>query len=472
MTKQLIVFIRSITLVLLLLVASVKLWAQPKADKSSSAPVTDTATILRYLKESKALSQLDPQQALLLASKALNASEKISYKTGKQLALAGVANRYISIGNYVKALEYNLELLAIIENGKDKNAIVKVLTNIGAVYAVQEQYSSALQYYYRADSIISRYDIPENNKNNMNIALNIGDAYDKMQNTDSAFIYFNRCLAIAQSDNDELYMGAALVGLGHTYRKMEALPASKNSYLRGLFFLEKVKYNELVCEATLGLSTLYKNLGQRDSAIFYAKYANDRAIANEFLPWQMSASKALAALYGSVKNSDSSLYYLKQSVVINDSINSREKILSLQGMTTSENIRQVEMAERRAREKKERKQSLQLMFIGIFIPGFFAAVLLMSKVHLPIKVVRWLGILSLIILVEFITLLMHPFVAELTHHTPILEMLIFVSIALFIIPGHHRLEKWLVKWLMHNKPAEQDDKLNITTKSIDITTRS
>ena len=63
-----------------------------------------------------------------------------------------------------------------------------------------------------------------------------------------------------------------------------------------------------------------------------------------------------------------------------------------------------------------------------------------------------MGIISLLILFEFLTLLLHPLVAELTHHNPVYELLIFVSIASLLIPAHHRLEHWIIEKLT-NRPA-------------------
>lgn len=54
---------------------------------------------------------------------------------------------------------------------------------------------------------------------------------------------------------------------------------------------------------------------------------------------------------------------------------------------------------------------------------------------------------------EYLLLLLHPTVAELTNHTPVLEMLIFVSIAAILIPGHHRIEAWLIKKLIHRNES-------------------
>ena len=114
-------------------------------------------------------------------------------------------------------------------------------------------------------------------------------------------------------------------------------------------------------------------------------------------------------------------------------------------------MRQAELEEERLMVKEERRQQLQLLFISIFIPGFFLFTLLLSRVRVPIKVIRVLGILSLLILFEFLTLLLHPTVKELTHHTPIYEMMIFVAIAAILIPTHHKIEHWLIEKLIRNR---------------------
>jgi hypothetical protein len=65
--------------------------------------------------------------------------------------------------------------------------------------------------------------------------------------------------------------------------------------------------------------------------------------------------------------------------------------------------------------------------------------------------IRALGVLSLLFLFEYLTLLLHPRVASFTHHTPIYEILIFVAVAAILIPIHHRLEHWLIHHLLHHR---------------------
>jgi hypothetical protein len=72
----------------------------------------------------------------------------------------------------------------------------------------------------------------------------------------------------------------------------------------------------------------------------------------------------------------------------------------------------------------------------------------------------------LLILFEYLTLLLHPYVKELTHHTPVYELLIFVTIAAFLIPTHHRIENWLINWLTKNRPLYAGYKLKMKRAKI------
>ena len=77
-----------------------------------------------------------------------------------------------------------------------------------------------------------------------------------------------------------------------------------------------------------------------------------------------------------------------------------------------------------------------------------------------------MGIISLLFLFEFLTLLLHPLVKELTHHIPILELLVFVGVAALLVPAHHKLEQILLKRLTTHD--EDRNKIRITTKRIII----
>ena len=128
-------------------------------------------------------------------------------------------------------------------------------------------------------------------------------------------------------------------------------------------------------------------------------------------------------------------------------------------MSSDEQYRQLQLEESRRIAKEERRQQLQMLLIGVFIPGFFLLTLSLRRAKLHVKVIRMLGVLSLLFFFEYLTLLLHPTVAGLTNHTPVYEILIFVVVAAFLIPAHHRIEHWFIqKLVQHRKQPVKEEK--------------
>jgi hypothetical protein len=64
------------------------------------------------------------------------------------------------------------------------------------------------------------------------------------------------------------------------------------------------------------------------------------------------------------------------------------------------------------------------------------------------QLIKYFDVIGLLIVFEFINLVLHPFLGNLTNDSPVLMLLIMVCIAAILVPGHHRLEIWLTKKLV------------------------
>ncbi len=444
-----IIFMRGTFLILLFFCISMAATAQKNTVDSLTTLLdnekTDTAKVKLMRQLSRLVSGSDPGLALVYSQRALNLATTANYAEGQSKSLGDMAYIYNTMGNYPKALELNLRKLKLDEKGNSPYNLAMALLNIGIVYRYQEEYSEALKYYYRADSVIR-----QNNREEAKyyIYMNLGDTYDMLNRTDSSFSYFNKALIISNNLKNDDYIGNAMTGLGHTYFKQDNSAFSLLYYSTAITNLKKADNDDVMCEAMLGLARLYQQqLHKNDSAVYYASLALQIAEKTPILPKQLEAANFLANHYKTLQNTDSAYFYLLKVKELNDSINSKKKIRELQLMSSNESIRQQEIEESKRVAEKVRKQQLQLLFIGIFIPGFFLLTLLLSRIRIHTRVIKVLGILSLLILFEYLTLLLHPTVAKLTNYTPVYEMLIFVAIATILIPGHHRLENWLIKKL-------------------------
>jgi len=425
----------------------------------------DSNKVTLMWKQAEAISMYNPEKAVLLSQQALFIADRINYMEGQSRSLGILANTFIKLGNYPRALEYQIKKLKIEEKRHKPRNLASVLMNIGVVYIYQEEYRKSLQYYSQSDSVIAAFDLEDLKYYS---ALNLGDVYDRLNLPDSAFIYFSKALTIARNLQDGDLVGTAMTGLGHTYLKQENYPLSLDNYRSAIAYLQAANDDEVLCEAALGLAKLFQQTNQPDSVVYYANLSQRLANAAGFLNMDLQASTFLATHYKLQKNTDSAFAYISHVQTINDSLNSKSRIRETQILTSNEQLRQQEIEESKRVAKVERKQQLQMLLIAIFIPGFFMISILLSRINIPIKIIRVLGILSLLFLFEYLTLLLHPYVKEITHHTPVYEIMIFVSIAAILIPAHHRIEHWFINKLTGRRLQQSGSLLKLKTNKIKL----
>ena len=426
---------------------------------------TDTGRVTYMWKISSYLYSYAPDSALRIAQKALFLSRRIKYVEGESRSLGQMANGFLSMSDYPHALEYYLQKLKLEEQRNNPYNLAGVTMNIGIVYVYREEYEKALLYLYRADSIITANNITDLK---FNINLNIGDVYNRKNIPDSAFNYFSRSLLFAGMMQDGDFTGIAMTGLAHVYLQLHRYDKALEYYRDGIANLESADDEDMLCEASLGLAKLYDGQNDADSAAYFGRRSFSLAKKDSFSSRQLEAAVFLTELYKKVPNNDSAYFYLQQEQALGALINSKEKIRESQNISISEQLRQDEMADNLKKAKEERSQQLQLLLIGLFIPTFFLITILLSRIRLHIRVIRFLGIISLLILFEYLTLLLHPMVLNITHHTPFLELLIFVAIASMLIPAHHRIEHRLIEKLTGRKRSYSANNLIIKRQKLKI----
>ena len=64
------------------------------------------------------------------------------------------------------------------------------------------------------------------------------------------------------------------------------------------------------------------------------------------------------------------------------------------------------------------------------------------------KLIRFFGVVALLLVFEFINLYLHPYLAHATNDSPLLMLLVMVCIASMLVPVHHWLEKWITHQLV------------------------
>ena len=103
--------------------------------------------------------------------------------------------------------------------------------------------------------------------------------------------------------------------------------------------------------------------------------------------------------------------------------------------------------------EEERQRQIQYLFISIGIIATVIIFLLLShSILVNEAVIKFIGIIGLLVVFEFINLFIHPALERITNHSPVLMLLVLVCIAALLIPLHHKLEKWVThKMVEKNK---------------------
>lgn len=426
---------------------------------------TDSNKVTLLWQLAEQYQSFKPDTSLQIAQKALLLAQRIKYIEGESRSLALLATAQYLMGDYPNALNNYMLKLKIEEKRNSPRNYASALNNIGITYILLEEYVNALDYLNRADSIVDAVKGKAKEELKFNIEVNIGEAYYRMKKPDSATTYFNNALTMAKIAKDTTAIAVAFLGEANVLSLKNDINNSLSYYREALGYLSDITDADMLCEVKLGMAKVYEKIAKNDSAIFYANNSYLLAEKSKFTSREFDAALFLSGVYNKSGKNDSAFSYLKRSEQLKDFIKGHEKIKATMILSINEKLRQAEITEQKIRDKEARYHQLQLLIIAICIPILFFITLLINRIKINTKLVTFMGILSLLFLFEFLTLLLHPLIVNFTNNIPILELLIFVSIAALLVPAHHRLEHVLINKL--TKKKEETD-IHITTKKINL----
>ena len=403
-------------------------------------------------------SKLD--SALIYAQEGLTLSKQSGYLRGEARSLTRVGNVLKSAGNFPKALQTHLDALKIYEKINDQIGVAASYNNMAEVLKEQHDYRQALNYYFKSqpifETIIKNARVSKKNNTTINkeqeikykkylatTLLNVGDAYDRMNLLDSALVFQNQAYEIANMINDKDIVGAILSNLGSIQLKKGNIDLALSFFRTGVPIMAEINDQQFLSNTYHGMAQAYEKKQLPDSAIHYAKLALTSAEKGSFQKEMLNADTLISRLFESEKMFDSALYYTKLGKNIADSISNEEKIRQVQNLHINEQLRQQDIAVAKEKEKKDRRDNLQMFAIALFIVTFFVVLLFMSRRKTKPRFLEYLGLVGLLLLFEFITVFIHPYIGKFTHHVPVYILLISLGVALLLTPLHHRLTNWV-----------------------------
>ena len=329
------------------------------------------------------------EQSLKLSEKVLNSNvtneAKIRSKKLKRSVFGNIGVVFGTQNDYSKALEYFFKSASISEELKEDQILLRSYNNIGFIYKNLGEYDKSLEYFSKSIKIAEVLNLRESLDN---IYSGFGEVYSLKNENLKALNYYEKGLKISEETEDVRSTILNLVGIGtaeanlHNYDKalknyLKAYNASKNNG-------DKYSESNVVRSITLLYLDNLKDYGSSKKYLsaweIIVKELND---PNEYRLY----FEALSSFYDRTNKPDLALKYFKKYISLRDSLFGRENIskslqqefkISYEKKFTTDSVKaseetksaniKLELSEAKVKQEKTQKSILYggLAFVIIF----------------------------------------------------------------------------------------------------------
>ena len=361
-----------------------------------------------------------------------------------------IASIFLYKGDGNISLKMVLPLLKKFEKENDEYGKMRCYQVIGMSYSDSKSYDLSFLYLKKAIAIGVKHKYTKF----LSIVYNsIGVIYCESGHPEKGIEYAQKALQLDTNSKDFVRLPVSLSTVGENYMALQsydlALP-----FLRRALNLNKNNKKNTYADAYIhnDLAQAFLGLKQIDSAVFYANRGVQKSA--KYKPEKLRSYEYLLTIFKITKQQDSLNKYYPLLIKTKEELYNFEKLRSVENSNFVEQLRQQKIKEDLLKTESERHQNIQYAFIATGIITFFILFLLLSRtVIVNEKWISFLAILALLLVFEFINLLIHPFLEEITHHSPILMLLCLVALASLLIPLHHKLEHWIKEKMTEKNKA-------------------
>lgn len=283
-----------------------------KYDKLSSKKVMEAAARLA--------DNGEKEKAIVLYTLVGNRfSESLTEEEKQHCVLAHVraGSLYVNCGNYVKALDVEVEGVKMCDRCKEKKYKPQLYNIIGSIYTYFLDYETAANYYKKAYAYCQKY---PDRETEYKILTNLTNQLILSNHLIEARKYYAKTEQVRDRSNDlYTYMSSYMKGLIER-KEGKNLPQIKRFHALAAYAKEKHLQPIFLCYAYQELFVTYEKMGGTDSVAKYMQICYDTAKKYGVLYHFIGTIESLADMYE--KNGDEKNAYKYQSIYlkIKDSI--------------------------------------------------------------------------------------------------------------------------------------------------------
>ncbi len=351
-------------------------------------------------------------------------------------ALNGSAEAALQLKYFYKGLDYA-------QRSGDQNLIGTAQKQIATVYKTLGDLPRALELLKLAlANVNSHFQVSRT-------CQHLSDTYRLMGQPDSALYWAQRSNIITDPGSDPYAYARSYYMLGAAYAAKNERQLADVHFARAIEVADSFHVMIPLYGSLLGRGQMELEAGDIPAAIADGRRAMHVSRDGGNLEGLVGASDLLRRAFKANGQSDSAYHYFEQRVMYSDSLINATNLNKLQNMAFAQELKEGEEAKAKAEAVAARSHNIQFGIIALIVITLGIFLLVFSRTAVVgAKAIKNLSLIALLLFFEFINLLVHPFLGELTHHSPILMLLCMAAIAGLLIPLHHRMEKLITNMLV------------------------
>lgn len=394
-----------------------------------------------------------------LTKQLLEIAQKEKNDSLLSLSYSWIGLYFDDVGDFPKALEFYFKSLRLAEKINDVERIGLIHNNISWTYIELGNYANGVLYSKKASAIL--FGIRDRLSYKIGLPLaydNVAQAYIGLRQADSALHYTQLANAANLKLQNHYVQAYILCEFGRTYELIKDMDMAESYYKRTIVYGDSLHVLQPLSLAAMHYSNLLLNQKRFEGAKYYGLIGLKAAEEGGYKRQLIDNAEVLRIIYETLNQKDSAYYYAKMVIAYRDTVFNEQKNIQIQNLGFTQQIHEKEAEQEKEKENKERQQNLQYAAIALGVVTFLILFLLFShSIIANQKLIRFLGIIALLIVFEFINLYIHPYLAHATNDSPLLMLLVMVCIAALLVPVHHYLEKWVIHRLV-----EKNKKIRLT----------
>ena len=236
--------------------------AQNKLDSINhliSNATSDTQRINLLVEKINLLENSDLDAAIILGNKTIEEAKAIGYKKGEADTRMMLSFGYCFKGDYAAAKE-NLDIAGILlSQVKDSASLAKMYDNYGIMYSMQAKYDTAHIYSQKAIAIAQ---LQPDKALVSTICINIAIAYQQQSNYPQALAYYQKALTVSEQINDlegEAYLH---LNMAITFTLLDDTTRAVQSFFTAVNLAKKLNLKVVEAYAYANLAGLYGDMNK------------------------------------------------------------------------------------------------------------------------------------------------------------------------------------------------------------------